>query len=271
MYMDELEISGRRFISTRRAGKDYKYHSDYIGQLARSKKVVGQKVGRSWYVDAESLATYLADPQTQKENIAPAKISKVDVPEEAATAPAREEVMESAHAPDAVQQAELAEVEPTAEEDAQEEKINVQKKDEIIGNTIQENFVEEFSEKKEAQTETARAIYVPIRRPSFAVPAKETRNLRYIEEDAPATPEIRKAHMPIRTAGASVKPDEEKAVERENVQEEIRSTPKFFVPLISIAAAGVLVFVLVAASSVFVSSNLIKEAGKPASVGYTLH
>src|SRR6185437_7177252 len=57
--MDELEISGRRFISTKRAGKEHKYHSDYIGQLIRGKKVVGQKVGRSWYVEADSLSEYL--------------------------------------------------------------------------------------------------------------------------------------------------------------------------------------------------------------------
>ncbi len=57
--MDELEISGKRYISTRRAAREHKYHSDYIGQLIRGGKVHGQKVGRSWYVDEVSLATYL--------------------------------------------------------------------------------------------------------------------------------------------------------------------------------------------------------------------
>ena len=57
--MDELEISGKRYISTRRAAKEHKYHSDYIGQLIRAGKVEGQKVGRSWYVIADSLAEYL--------------------------------------------------------------------------------------------------------------------------------------------------------------------------------------------------------------------
>jgi hypothetical protein len=57
--MDELEISGRRYISSTRAAKEHKYHSDYIGQLVRGGKVVGQKVGRAWYVDAESLSEYL--------------------------------------------------------------------------------------------------------------------------------------------------------------------------------------------------------------------
>jgi hypothetical protein len=57
--MDELIISGKRYISTKRAGKEYRYHSDYIGQLVRSGKVQGQKVGRSWYVSETSLAAYL--------------------------------------------------------------------------------------------------------------------------------------------------------------------------------------------------------------------
>jgi len=57
--MDELEISGRRYISSARAAKEHKYHSDYIGQLVRAGKVAGQKVGRAWYVDADSLAEYL--------------------------------------------------------------------------------------------------------------------------------------------------------------------------------------------------------------------
>lgn len=56
--MDELEISGKRYISSRRAAKEHKYHSDYIGQLIRAKKVVGTKVGRAWYVEIESLAAY---------------------------------------------------------------------------------------------------------------------------------------------------------------------------------------------------------------------
>jgi hypothetical protein len=57
--MDELEISGKRYISSRRAAKENKYHSDYIGQLVRTGKVVGTKVGRAWYVDENSLSQYL--------------------------------------------------------------------------------------------------------------------------------------------------------------------------------------------------------------------
>ena len=57
--MDELHISGKRFISSRRIARDNGYTADYIGQLIRGGKVTGQKVGRAWYVDAISFDTYL--------------------------------------------------------------------------------------------------------------------------------------------------------------------------------------------------------------------
>lgn len=57
--MDELEISGKRYISSRRAAKENHYHTDYIGQLIRAKKIIGSKVGRAWYVEEESLKAYL--------------------------------------------------------------------------------------------------------------------------------------------------------------------------------------------------------------------
>lgn len=66
--MDELEISGKRYISSRRAAKEYRYHPDYIGQLVRSKKVLGEKVGRTWYVESTSLATYLAGEKSSPIN-----------------------------------------------------------------------------------------------------------------------------------------------------------------------------------------------------------
>ncbi len=57
--MDELEISGKRYISSRRAAKENRYHVDYIGQLIRGGKVLGTKVGRAWYVSVDSLEAYL--------------------------------------------------------------------------------------------------------------------------------------------------------------------------------------------------------------------
>jgi hypothetical protein len=86
--MDELMISGRRYLSAVRAAKEHGYHSDYIGQLIRGGKVRGQKVGRAWYVDGESLAVYLgkeipagavAAAQQQKQNEEPSAPAKEPV------------------------------------------------------------------------------------------------------------------------------------------------------------------------------------------------
>ena len=63
--MDELQISGKRFISSRRLAREHGYTADYLGQLIRGGKVSGQKVGRAWYVDAASFETYLGGEAKQ--------------------------------------------------------------------------------------------------------------------------------------------------------------------------------------------------------------
>jgi hypothetical protein len=68
--MDELEISGKRYISSKRIAKENKYHSDYIGQLIRGGKILGTKVGRAWYVEERSFADYLN--KESKTYVAPA-------------------------------------------------------------------------------------------------------------------------------------------------------------------------------------------------------
>ncbi|HVY72514.1 MAG TPA: hypothetical protein VG984_00455 [Candidatus Paceibacterota bacterium] len=62
--MDELEISGKRYISSKRIAKENRYHADYIGQLIRGGKVIGTKVGRAWYVDEQSFVDYLNKEKT---------------------------------------------------------------------------------------------------------------------------------------------------------------------------------------------------------------
>lgn len=74
--MDELQISGKRFISSRRIAREHGYTSDYIGQLIRGGKIVGQKVGRAWYVEEHSFNIFLGTGGTE--------IKTVSVVEEAA-------------------------------------------------------------------------------------------------------------------------------------------------------------------------------------------
>lgn len=99
--MDELEISGKRYISSKRIARENKYHSDYIGQLIRGGKIVGTKVGRAWYVDEESFASYLS-----KENktyvaptVTPAEVPSpvVVVPTEVASEPLPIQKQEEVH------------------------------------------------------------------------------------------------------------------------------------------------------------------------------
>jgi len=67
--MDELTIAGKLYISARRAAKEYKYHSDYLGQLIRTGKLDGQKVGRSWYIAEDSLNAFLRDSTKDEKRI----------------------------------------------------------------------------------------------------------------------------------------------------------------------------------------------------------
>lgn len=53
--MDELEIQGKKYISSKRASELTGYAKDYVGQLARAGKVPGTRVGRAWYVDEASI------------------------------------------------------------------------------------------------------------------------------------------------------------------------------------------------------------------------
>ena len=48
-------FDGKEFISASRASKLSGYAQDYVGQLARSGKVLSRQVGTRWYVDREAL------------------------------------------------------------------------------------------------------------------------------------------------------------------------------------------------------------------------
>ncbi|MEK7227497.1 MAG: hypothetical protein AAB641_01220 [Patescibacteria group bacterium] len=50
--------SGKEYISASRASKKIGYSSDYIGQLCRAKKIPGQLVGRTWYIELAVLLEY---------------------------------------------------------------------------------------------------------------------------------------------------------------------------------------------------------------------
>lgn len=68
--MDELEIKGKKYISSKRAAEITGYAKDYVGQLARSNKIPATRVGRSWYVsllDIKQHAGISDESQTAQE------------------------------------------------------------------------------------------------------------------------------------------------------------------------------------------------------------
>jgi len=53
--MDVLEFNGKTYVKAATAARELGYTADYVGQLCRGGKVDAQLVGRSWYVDEDSL------------------------------------------------------------------------------------------------------------------------------------------------------------------------------------------------------------------------
>ena len=288
--MDELEISGKLFISTRRAAKLHKYHSDYIGQLIRAKKVVGQKVGRSWYVDAKSLDAYFAkegnapashrqeprlavEPvQTIEEAVAPEAEPEPEPEPEPIQVVAVEEPAEAVE--EVVEEPIVAEV---IAEDPEETKVTLRKEVDVskkfdVEIVESEAVAEEESFGKHASLRES--LHIPIRRRASA---KKTTGLRYIDDSTPALPEIQKAfggrplshitRMPQSAQEMDVR-EEEAPVISEDVY--VRTRSGLWLPTLSIVTLGAIAFAVVAFGSVLINSHMVIEAGKTASVGYSL-
>ena len=54
----EFFIDNKKYISAKRASRLTGYATDYIGQLARNGKLDSKMIGRSWFVNEESLLGY---------------------------------------------------------------------------------------------------------------------------------------------------------------------------------------------------------------------
>ena len=53
-----VTFDGKTYVSASRAAKLTSYHQDYIGQLARSGKILSHQIGTRWYVDIDALKTH---------------------------------------------------------------------------------------------------------------------------------------------------------------------------------------------------------------------
>lgn len=56
--MDTVVINGVEYTKAADLARAFKYTSDYIGQLCRSRKVDAKLIGRTWYVNAQTLSQH---------------------------------------------------------------------------------------------------------------------------------------------------------------------------------------------------------------------
>jgi hypothetical protein len=171
--MDELTIGGKRYISARRAAREHRYHSDYIGQLVRAGKVVGQKVGRSWYVEEDSLLKYF-NGEAPQAPVSLTAVAEVEAQTENTTEPVVEEKIEAEEIPEIAPQVEKTSVHSISLRitKKEEEKANEEKKE-------QEQDQQEEKEEREEEfvnTSSRGLVYIPDEstEQETPVPAKET-------------------------------------------------------------------------------------------------
>ncbi len=249
--MDELEISGKRYISTRRAGKEHKYHSDYIGQLIRGGKVKGQKVGRSWYVDEVSLATYLGKevPKSEpKELLVEEKIDEIVEVEMPIRATTWKRIPEVSRV-EVVGETTLL---PTPAETLAEE---------IAPEAEDATFGEVAEEEKEN--------HITIRN---SAGEEKKKNITYVANDAPVFPvKVRKQNISMPVSALA---DQEEIVADEASNDAVVDTEKKSRNLLplqygAVAMLGVLAFILVGGMSYLLSYKTTVE-GDQMSASITL-
>lgn len=61
-----LSVNGKEYIPSNELASTFGYSSDYIGKLARDEKILGTLIGRQWFVEPESLKTFLLKTEVEK-------------------------------------------------------------------------------------------------------------------------------------------------------------------------------------------------------------
>ena len=61
-----LRINEKEYLPSVELGKQFGYTSDYVSKLARDEKILGTQVGRQWFVEPESLRTYIQQLDVEK-------------------------------------------------------------------------------------------------------------------------------------------------------------------------------------------------------------
>ncbi len=253
--MDELEISGKRYISTRRAAREHGYHSDYMGQLIRGKKVVGQKVGRSWYIEEGSLNAYLGHTEGTAEQspvAAPAPVERLVV-EEPVAAPAV--VAQPAPVIEPV-------VQPVVQEVTQPVPSSVSAQQAVAVRAIyQEPYIPQASAPvqnisytapiQEGEVERRIPIHTTMATHEYAG------GLKYADDDTPRIPAV--TRMP------------QEPVYYQAPEPKRANTAGSTFPYVSLSVVAVISIVGALFASNFITATIVSEEGKSATVQYAIH
>lgn len=62
-----VTINGKMYMPSTMLSASYGYTSDYISKLAREEKVLGTQIGRTWFVEPESLKLFLHQVEVNKQ------------------------------------------------------------------------------------------------------------------------------------------------------------------------------------------------------------
>lgn len=265
--MDELEISGKRYISTRRAAREHGYHSDYMGQLIRGKKVEGQKVGRAWYIDEASLAIYLGKATQPEQQVPPAQPERLEqqVRLEQPVQPKQLEQPVRLEQPERPEQLKPEteiileqEVAPIVQP-APVQYVEPEKKPEMVWAPVErvEPVQPAAVEVLRTQTVEENTTRIPIHIPAHAI--QDIGGLRYSADDSPSLPTV--VRMPRQQQVQPVQ------LER---QVQLGQETRGF-PVVSLSIIGIATLMAAAFASNFISTTISSEPGKSAVVQYAIH
>jgi hypothetical protein len=56
---DEIYVGGARYLPSRNIAREHGYVRDYVARLCREGKVTGRRLGRLWYVNADSFEDFV--------------------------------------------------------------------------------------------------------------------------------------------------------------------------------------------------------------------
>ena len=100
--MDVITIDEVKYVKASSIAKQFKYTSDYVGQLCRGKKVDAKLVGRTWYVNPLSLEDHKSnryniksDDEEEEQEIDSKAVHKVEISKQSVEAVVRKSTVKS--------------------------------------------------------------------------------------------------------------------------------------------------------------------------------